>query len=141
MQPLTQLGQRFCGQAVNTPAALRLVGHQAGVTQHLEVLGDGGAAELEPITELPGGQWLPGEDLQQFPPDRVSQRRENVANAITSTIGPGHGRQYMSEKPDMSIISDTFAPRHGAPDLPANHAVVTERLWVATISTPWAKSY
>ena len=141
MQPRAQLGQRFCGQAINAPAPLRLVGHQPCVTQNLEVLGDGGAAELEPVTEFPGGQWLPGENLEQLPPHRVSQRREHVADAVASAIGRGHDRQYMSEKPDMSIISDTFAPRHGAPDLPVNHAVVTERLWVATISAPWAKSY
>jgi len=108
MQPRAQLGQRFCGQAINAPAALRLVGHQPGVTQYLEVLGDGGAAQLEPVTEFSGGQWLPGENLEQLPPHRVSQRRENVADAVASAIGRGHDRQYMSEKPDMSTISDTF---------------------------------
>ena len=109
MQPLTQLGQRFCGQAVDAPPALRLVGHQPGVAQHLEVLGDGGAAELEPVTEFAGGKWLPGENLEQLPPHRVGQRRENVANAVTRAVG--HNRQYMSEKPDMSTMSDTLRRR------------------------------
>jgi glyoxylase-like metal-dependent hydrolase (beta-lactamase superfamily II) len=127
MQPLTQLGQRFGGQAVYAPAALRLVGHQPGVTQYLEVLGDGGAAELESVAEFPGGQGLPGENLKQLPPHRVSQRRENVADALASGVGRGHDRQYMSEKPDMSTISDTFVPRHRGPELPANHAVATGR--------------
>jgi hypothetical protein len=27
----------------------------------------------------------------------------------------------MSEKPDMSTISDTFVPRHGVPDRNENH--------------------
>jgi hypothetical protein len=43
-----------------------------------------------------------------LPPHRVSQRREHVADAVASAIGRGHDRQYMSEEPDMSTISDTF---------------------------------
>ena len=108
MQPLAEFGQRFCRQAVNTTAALRLVRHEPGVTQHLEVLGDGGAAELEPVTEFPSGQRLPGENLKQLPPHRVSQRCEDSANAV----GRGHDRQYTSENPDMSTFSDTYEPRH-----------------------------
>jgi len=50
-------------QAVDAPAALRLVRYQPGVTQHLEVLGDGRATELEPFAEFPRAQLLPGEDL------------------------------------------------------------------------------
>ncbi len=102
MQPLTQLGQRFRGQAVDAPAALRLVGDQPGVTQHLEVLGDGRTAELEPVAEFPGGKWLASENLEQLPSYRVGQRREDVANAVTTAIELSHETEYMSENPDMS---------------------------------------
>ncbi len=53
MQPLIELGQWFCGQSVDAMAALRLVGYQSRFAQHLEVLGDRGAAELELVAELP----------------------------------------------------------------------------------------
>src|ERR1700761_2544868 len=77
MQPLTELRQRFCGQAVDATAALRLVRYQPRVTQHLEVLGHGGATELEPVAEFPRGQLLSGEDLQQFPPHRIRQSEKD----------------------------------------------------------------
>ena len=51
---------------------------QPGFTQHLEVLGDGGTTELEPVAEFPRGQLLSGEDLQQFPPHRVRQSEKDA---------------------------------------------------------------
>ena len=103
MQPLTQLRQRLCGQAVDATAALRLVRDQPGVTQHLEVLGDGGTAELEPIAEFSRRKRLPGKDLQQFPPHWVRQGEKDA-------VGAGHDRQYMSGISDMSTISDIWPP-------------------------------
>ena len=120
MQPLTQLCQRFCGQAVDAPAALRLVGHQPGVTQHLEVLGDGGATELEPIAEFPGGQWLPGEDLKQFPPHRVSQAAKTSqmrSHPEVVTIG-----NICRRNPTCQLSPTRIMPRHSGPELPTNHA-------------------
>ncbi len=99
MQPFTQLRQRLRRQTVDAPAALRLVGDQPGVAQDLEVLGDGRAAELEPVAEFPGGKWLAGENLEQLPSHRVGQRREDVANAVVGAIESNHERQYMSENP------------------------------------------
>lgn len=78
-------------------ATLRLVGHQPGVAQHLEVLGDRGATEGEPLAEFPGGQWLAGQNLQQFPAHRVGQREKDA-------VGVSHATQYMSEISDVSTI-------------------------------------
>src|SRR6516164_2202072 len=78
MQPLTQLRQRFRGQAVDAPAALRLVGHEPGVAQNFEVLRDGRAAELEPVAEFSSGQGPPSEDLEQLPPHGIRQRKKDA---------------------------------------------------------------
>jgi glyoxylase-like metal-dependent hydrolase (beta-lactamase superfamily II) len=105
MQPLTQLGQRFCGQPVDAPPALRFVSDQPGVTQHLEVLGDGRTAQVEPVAEFPGGKLLARENLEQLPSYRVGQRRKDVAHATAGVIEPSHEPKYMSEKPDMSTAT------------------------------------
>lgn len=85
-------------------AALRLVGHQPGFAQHLEVFGHSGATQLELLAEFARRHRLPGEDLQQLPPNRIRQGQKDAVRVC-------HTGQYMSAIPDMSTMSDAWPAR------------------------------
>jgi glyoxylase-like metal-dependent hydrolase (beta-lactamase superfamily II) len=118
MQPSIEFGQWLCGQSVDATAALRLVGHQSGVAQHLEVLGDCGATEVEPLAEFTRRQLLAGEDFQQLPAHRVRQSDEDA-------IGGRHIPQYTSEISDTSMAERSGIA--GKPIRTRGRAPATER--------------
>jgi hypothetical protein len=61
----------YATSASSSAASASAARHYLCLTQHLQALGGGGMAELELFAELPGGKWLPGEDDEQLPTDRI----------------------------------------------------------------------
>lgn len=63
---------------VDAPGAVGMVGDQACLLEHPQVLGDRGPADRELTGDLADGLGAPGEALEDGPPGRVPESRNRL---------------------------------------------------------------
>src|SRR6185437_9710437 len=89
IEPRVDLTQRLGVHRVQAPGPARPHGRQAAVPEHPEMLRDGrlGDAELllDDRADRPGGQLPLGEQLEDPPPDRITEHVERMHPAKISS--------------------------------------------------------
>src|SRR5215472_4652405 len=89
-QPVSRALERARSQPAWPPLRRAAAGDQAGVLQHLEVLGDAGKAHVERLREFGDRGLAAGQPRQDRPTCRVRKRSEGTAEAI-------RGHQFMNQ--------------------------------------------
>ena len=88
--PVPHRAELFRDEAVAAFAAVPLLGHETGIEQDAEVLGDGGAAHLEVHRDRIHRPLTVGEEVEHPPPRRMADRREDLG----LVLGGYHGADY-----------------------------------------------
>src|ERR671925_320566 len=71
-----QVGEALRAEAVQPTRALSPLGHEPGLAQYREVLGDGGPGDLEAGGNLAGRELAPGYEAKDAAPVRLGDRAE-----------------------------------------------------------------
>lgn len=93
---------------IDVPATLDFLRNHPGISEHLQVLGDGGAVQIELRCDIASGAGTVAEHFKDSPPDWVGNHAEDIGN--------WHGQYYMSENSDVStaVQLDTAPEVHNA---------------------------
>lgn len=87
-QPCVEVRERLGADAVLTPLRVHARLHQPRVSQHAQVLGDGGLAEPQRCDELPDGPFALAQQLEDRLPARLGEGLEGGELAHANLVCP-----------------------------------------------------
>jgi len=87
VKPVAHGGNAARIDAIDAPCSVRLIGHQAGFSQHAQMLRDGGATDRQTACQITDGRRPRGDTLENGPAGRVRQGSDTQQGTCSISHG------------------------------------------------------